>query len=159
MIIIIILAIVIPILIYALVTYTGDQAYLSLQEQASNIENTAIQVFDDGINTTLLLSITTPDSGNMSIGAPLYNSGGLDYNSAFVFYTIGGTHYQTLINNGAEDVLVSEGACEGPTIHYQAAQVGFGSTIELSMTKEAPGATLCNQPVAHAFVELEVLSS
>lgn len=158
-IIMIILAIVVPIIIAAFYSYSRDQQLLGLQGQANNVANTAVEVFDDGINTTLLLTISVPygNGVNFTIGAPLFpanvTSGTPNSQATFIYYALSGTSpYYTQANNGAGNLYLSGLTCgKGGALAY-AWIILSGGTHQLSFTKLGPGAYYCSQPVDFPFV-------
>jgi hypothetical protein len=159
LVIVIILAIVVPIIIAALVAYTGAQEKLNVSEQADSVRDTAVQSFDDGINTTLLVTVSVPANANLIVGASLFLRGGyLNAQASYVTYGVGvspNTCWQNLpnsetcvlVDNGAADILMTNVTCSGvwPNIvySYNPFIVTAGVTETLALTKIAPGAFLC----------------
>jgi type II secretory pathway pseudopilin PulG len=146
LIIIIILAIVVPIIVASLIAYTTDQQFLAVQEQAANIRDVAIQAFDDGINTTLLLSVTLPGGGTVVAGGPIFLPGSLiNYQSTYIDWGIhGNKNYFTAVNNGAQPVLLTNISCNAgaPYFNYHSFTLPPG-TNEIALTKLSPGAFFC----------------
>lgn len=149
LIIIIILAIVVPIIVASLIAYTTDQQYLAVQEQASNMRDVAIQSFDDGINTTLLLTITLPGGGVVTAGGGIFNPGNVvDYQSTYIHWGIHSSEsYFTAVDNGAQPVLLTNITCTAaaPYFQYNAFNVPPGTTT-IAFTKLSPGAFFCGHP-------------
>lgn len=179
LVIVIILAIVVPIIIAALVTYTTDQQNLDVVEQADAIRDTAIQAYDDGINTSLLVTVTVPGGVQLTVGASLFLANGrLNYESSQITYGSGagpttcaqpGAHVTCIpVDNGATNVLVSNVTCSGwpgvATINYGPQSIPQGTT-ELALTKIAPGGydDLCNGRASaplnltEGFVEVQAI--
>ena len=167
-IIMIILAIVVPIIIAAFAAYARDQELISLSDQANRVANTAVEVYDDGVNTTLLLTVTIPSSkgANFTIGAPLFPrtctgpSPTCQPNpqAQYIYYSLSGSGGPSLVqaNNGASVIELTTMACHtGNVISYQWDILG-GGTHTLSFTKLGPGAYWCNQPITGSFVEVSL---
>lgn len=162
-IIIIILAIVIPVILAAFVSFTREQELTSLDQQANNVLDTAIQVFDDGLNTTLLVSVNIPTSGgaSLTIGAPLFSgsqvSGTPDVYSTFINYSISGASpYPIPATNNAQSIYMTGMTCgTGGVIGYPQVLLSSGSWT-VSMTKLGPGATYCSVQMQTTFLEVSV---
>jgi type II secretory pathway pseudopilin PulG len=144
-IIMVILAIVIPIIIAAFASYTKEQEGLSLQEQAANVADTAIQVYDGGLNTTLLVSVTIPNGGSMTIGASLQYANGLSNPGAScINISIPSQSWQCYksVNNGAGTINLANVTDISGGIFTQAAPLSGGQTYTLALTKLSPGAII-----------------
>lgn len=148
LIIIIILAIVIPIIVAALVTYTAAQTDLSVQEQASNVRDVAVQAYDDGINTTLLVTLNLPATGHVTAGASVWLRNGITnwYGAAKIYYSVGSASPDNvLVDNGASNVALTNITCNYPVLDFasscttQPFIIHSGSQTEISITKIAPG--------------------
>lgn len=166
LIIVIILAIVVPIIVAALVAYTTEQEALSAKEQALDLRDVAVQAYDDGINTTLLVTLTMPTNAQLKVGGPLFLAGGyLNYNSAFIDYSVGSASPTLVqVDNGAENIFLTNVTCSGAwphvTFNYYSWPINAGTT-QLALTKIAPGAFLCGVPAptneTAGFIEVQAV--
>ena len=172
LVIIIILAIVVPIIVAALITYSHDQQLLTTQQQAIQIQNVATQAFDDGINTTLLLSVSVPGT-TVIVGDELFLggswnaatgwSGGWNWNAAWITWGTSGDLSKLKVNNGATDVALTNITCSGYgaglTITFHPYYVPNTHAQTIALTKLAPGAFICGTDVsafsALAFIEVQ----
>lgn len=146
LIIIIILAIVVPIIVAALITYTNAQTALSIQEQASNLRDVVVQTYDDGINTTLLLTLNLPKNGCVTAGQYLWNNlGAVNYYATRIGYNVcGQTPNYIYVDNGATNVLLTNITCTYPAVSWnncwtQPFHVTTGVSTEVAVIKLAPG--------------------
>ncbi len=146
LIIIIILAIVVPIIVAALITYTNAQTSLAIQEQASNLRDVVVQTYDDGINTTLLLTLNLPRNGCISAGEYLWDhAGNINYYATRIGYNVcGQTSDYIYVDNGAMNVLLTNITCTYPALSWsscwtQTFHVTSGQATEIAVIKLAPG--------------------
>lgn len=148
LIIIIILAIVIPIIVAALIEYTTAQTALSVQQQASNVRDVAVQVYDDGINTTLLVTLDLPGSGHVQAGASIWLRGGVVnwYGATKIYYAVGtASPGNLLVDNGASNVLIGNITCRYPVVNWaqscstQVFSIASGVQTQIALTKISPG--------------------
>ncbi|MDE1820650.1 MAG: hypothetical protein KGJ23_01250 [Euryarchaeota archaeon] len=149
LIIVIILAIVIPIIVASLITYSNDQETLAVQEQVANMRDVAVQAYDDGINTTLLVSISLPGNGVITAGGSIYLRGGfLNYQAAYIKW---GTHnvysFSTLVDNGVQNVLLTNITCNTPNpgLNFRPFVLPPGNS-QIALTKISPGGFFCGMP-------------
>ena len=157
-IIMVILAIVIPIILAAFSSYTREQEVMTLSEQASNVKDMVIQVYDGGLNTTLILSVTVPSGGSLVIGGPLLTSSGLlNPDATWINYSISsGYGGQDLASSGAGEIYMTNITCSPIIFLYQALNVPVG-THNLAFTKLGPGASYCGVKMSKTFVEVALL--
>ena len=177
LIIVVILAIVLPILVVSLENYSQYQAFSNLQQQANNVADTAIEVYDSGLNTTILLTVTVTGSYNpyLVVGANMLPSrigGSLNYQAAWITYGLSSTgtgNQSVVVNDGEGPVLLTEVTCtNGAGVDLPYAQWTYAplrlsttpGTFPLSLTKVGPGSWYCGSrlPATYptSFVEVEV---
>jgi type II secretory pathway pseudopilin PulG len=158
-IIMVILAIVIPIIVAAFASYTREQEAMSLSQTAQNVGDTAIQVFDGGINTTLLITVTIPNNGYMNIGGQLYLNGSLNSWSSLINYSLPSSSISGsyAVNNGAGSVDLTNITDVNGALVYWPTPLSGGNSYLLALTKLAPGAYVFGLPVTDSFVWVSVV--
>jgi type II secretory pathway pseudopilin PulG len=158
-IIMVILAIVIPIILAAFTSYTKEQESMALSQQAANIGDTAVQVYDSGINTTLLITASIPNNGYMTVGGALYVAGAPNPAASFINYSLPSTAPPVTyaVNNGAGSVNITNVTDVNGQLVYRSLPLTGGQSYQLALTKEGPGAYVFGIPVSSTFVWAEVV--
>jgi type II secretory pathway pseudopilin PulG len=126
LVIVIILAIVLPLLYNLFIFYKQQQQIQQLSGQINVIGATVIEVFNGGLNTSIVLSVTLPkDTQKVIIGSN--NPSSID--SDLIVYQIYNHAYYYKVNNGATDIPMTNTTSNGYS------PFTFGSSIVIILTK------------------------